>query len=336
MRALFLITSFALFSFCCADYESFEYVFEDAFFQLPNISFDKLTATAVDSVGRRIYVAQRDARSPLIFIFDMQGHFVSSWPLTTSIQTIHGIKGCYDQHGKFVLWIADMGQHVVRKFDQNGQMILSLGTLGKAGRSLYPLQFDAVADIACGQDRNSIYVSDGDAGMNNRVIELHAETGEIRYVWGVNGTSSLPGYFHSPHSVAVAFSQKRLRSELWVADRGNNRTQIFDAHSGEYLSSWTCMTPTTPWAIRIDNVRHRVIIATAALEDQQAPLSIGRLVVLPFETSSLAPDECTIGFSFPFPFANNPHEIEVDEITGDIFVAAVLAPTQLYRFRFRK
>lgn len=45
------------------------------------------------------------------------------------------------------------------------------GTTGVSGTGLHPLQFDAVADVSFGTDK-VIFVSDGDGGVNNRVLKL--------------------------------------------------------------------------------------------------------------------------------------------------------------------
>lgn len=51
--------------------------------------------------------------------------------------------------------------------------------------------------------------------------------------------------FSSPHSVAVDHLGR-----VWVADRGNNRTQVF-SEKFEWLGEWTCMRPGTPWGVRL-------------------------------------------------------------------------------------
>ena len=65
---------------------------------------------------------------------------------------------------------------------------------------------------------------------NPRVVRLSPD-GAYLGEWGAPGTG--PGQFHFPHSVAVD-SQGRV----YVADRENNRVQIFDAE-GTYLKEWT-------------------------------------------------------------------------------------------------
>jgi hypothetical protein len=51
------------------------------------------------------------------------------------------------------------------------------------------LQFDAVADVALDvragephEQANSLFISDGDGGMNNRVIKLNAKTLQV-HTW---------------------------------------------------------------------------------------------------------------------------------------------------------
>lgn len=42
-----------------------------------------------------------------------------------------------------------------------------------------------------------------------------------------------------------------LVSQVWVADRGNKRLQVFDKDTGEWLGAWdSCFTEEGPSAVR--------------------------------------------------------------------------------------
>ena len=76
-----------------------------------------------------------------------------------------------------------------------------------------------------------VFVSDGHEAMsNNRIVKFTAN-GQYIKEWG--GTGSEPGKFVVPHALALD-SQGRL----FVADRDNNRIQIFD-QDGDFLDQWT-------------------------------------------------------------------------------------------------
>ncbi len=64
-----------------------------------------------------------------------------------------------------------------------------------------------------------------------------------------------PGQFDQPHSIAI--DSKGL---LYVADRSNNRIQIFD-QNGKFLNQWTSFG--TPWGVFIRGDLIYVVDGTA-------------------------------------------------------------------------
>ena len=88
--------------------------------------------------------------------------------------------------------------------------------------------FNLPTDVAV-SDEGDIYVSDGYG--NARVHRFKAD-GTLRQSWGQPGKAE-PGSFHVPHAVWVHTDGRVL-----VADRENNRVQIFDL-DGKYLAQWT-------------------------------------------------------------------------------------------------
>jgi sugar lactone lactonase YvrE len=75
-----------------------------------------------------------------------------------------------------------------------------------------------------------IFVADGhDEGSNARIVKF-AKDGRFIKTWGKRGTA--PGEFDTPHGLAFD-----SRGRLFVADRGNNRIQIFD-QDGKFLAEW--------------------------------------------------------------------------------------------------
>jgi hypothetical protein len=74
-------------------------------------------------------------------------------------------------------------------------------------------------------------VADGhdDEGVNGRIVKF-SKDGTFIKTWGKRG--SAPGEFIAPHG--LAFDSK---GRLFVADRANNRIQIFD-QDGKFLEEW--------------------------------------------------------------------------------------------------
>jgi sugar lactone lactonase YvrE len=158
--------------------------------------------------------------------------------------TPHGLH--VDREGN--VWVTDFANNEaetrgqqVHKFSPSGELLMSLGTPGKAGTG--PNQFNQPNDVIVAPD-GSIFVSDGHSGQNqttnqqidsarargltSRILKFGPD-GTFIKEWGRIGT--LHGEFRTPH--ALAFDSQ---GRLWVADRGNHRIEIFD-QDGNYLES---------------------------------------------------------------------------------------------------
>jgi sugar lactone lactonase YvrE len=88
-----------------------------------------------------------------------------------------------------------------------------------------------------------IYVSDGYG--QSRVHRFSAD-GELLRSWGSQGTG--PGQFTTPHAICID-----NRGRVLVADRGNNRIQVFDAE-GAFLDEWAMPAPNDVYIDNQDNV----------------------------------------------------------------------------------
>jgi DNA-binding beta-propeller fold protein YncE len=107
--------------------------------------------------------------------------------------------------------------HQVYKFSPQGKVLM---TLGKAGGATEPDPFFAPNDVIVSPKTGAIFVSEGHEAGNNLVFKFD-KTGKLVKTWGKLGTG--PGEFDQPHS--LAFDSKGL---LYIADRNNNRIQVFD------------------------------------------------------------------------------------------------------------
>lgn len=65
--------------------------------------------------------------------------------------------------------------HTIKKYNSFGDLVQVLGTPGKKGTALNPLQFDNPAELYV-EDTGDIYIVDGDGGLNNRLIKLSQGT----------------------------------------------------------------------------------------------------------------------------------------------------------------
>jgi DNA-binding beta-propeller fold protein YncE len=124
------------------------------------------------------------------------------------------------------------------KFNQEGQLLLTLGKQDVLGDNESHDTFNGMADLAVGGN-GDIFVADGE-GPNTRVAKFSKDGRFIRW-WG--GKGAAPGQFNMPHSIAVD-----SRDRVYVADRSNNRIQIFDK-DGTFLTQWTNVG--VPWGVFI-------------------------------------------------------------------------------------
>src|SRR5258705_7947191 len=149
--------------------------------------------------------------------FDTNGKFVRAFGEGLFVRS-HGLK--FDNDGN--LWATDVGGHVVYKLSPQGQILLTLGTRGQAGRINEP------NDVAVGTN-GDVFVAQGHTpGANGdpRVVKFD-RNGKFLRSWGGKGNG--PGQFQVAHGIVIDAGGR-----LWVADRENQRIQIFD-QNGNYI-----------------------------------------------------------------------------------------------------
>jgi DNA-binding beta-propeller fold protein YncE len=181
-----------------------------------DIELGPVSAVAVDGQDR-IYVLQRG--EPPLLAFDAAGKYLRGWGKGL-FKVPHGLR--VDREGN--IWTTDNGNHVLRKFSREGQLLATLGVEGKAaaGSEGFRAPDDLVFD-----SRGNIYVADSG---NGRIAKL-AGDGSFLMQWGSKGKA--PGQFATAHGLAID-----AQDRIYVADRGNRRVQVFDA-SGNHLADWS-------------------------------------------------------------------------------------------------
>jgi sugar lactone lactonase YvrE len=212
------------------------------------------SAVGVDKDGQSIWVGERcgansclDSKLDCILKFDASGTLVKSFGAGTMIFP-HGMH--VDKDGN--IWLTD-GQdnlprrargaapdsplppapavligHQVFKYSPDGKLLMTLGKAGGARDAEYFYQPNAVYVAPNG----AIFVSEGHSsteGSTARVLKFD-KTGKFIKAWGKLGKG--PGEFDQPHALAMD-----SKGRLFVADRGNNRVQIFD-QEGTFIAEW--------------------------------------------------------------------------------------------------
>ena len=167
------------------------------------------------------------------------GKLINSWGDNLFIMP-HGLKVDNENN----IWVTDVGLHQVFKFTYDGKLLLKLGEARVAGND--SLHFDKPTDIAIKKD-GSFYVSDGYG--NSRVIKFSA-TGKYLFEWGRKGNKE--SEFNIPHGITLDENEN-----VYVADRENNRIQIFDT-TGKFLKQFSDNSFGTICAVAFDNPKSKL------------------------------------------------------------------------------
>lgn len=174
-----------------------------------------------------VYVYNRGDRE--MIYFDSQGNYAGDWG-PSDFARPHGLTISSANE----VFCTDDFAHTVNKYDLDGNLLLALGTRGvnsdtgaisvdyreikySAGPFNYPTNLALAGD-------GSFYVSDG---YGNARIHHFTSAGEHLHSWGDPGTK--PAQFAVPHDLRI-----HENGDVWVADRENDRIQIFSP-DGEFI-----------------------------------------------------------------------------------------------------
>ncbi|HLY59566.1 MAG TPA: peptidyl-alpha-hydroxyglycine alpha-amidating lyase family protein [Terriglobia bacterium] len=226
----------------------------------PDLYLGEVPGVALNSKGH-IFIYTRSGETFLLE-FDPAGKFLRR--IGKGLYAFSGRSFAHvvrvDAHDN--IWCVDEGSNMVIEFNSAGRVMLLLGrkpepvegsapagsaaapTAAPAGNGISSgtglfglLTFNRPTDVAWDAAGN-IFVSDGYG--NSHVVKF-SKSGDFIKEWGTKGSS--PGQFRTPHSMAVD-----AKGNVYIADRGNQRIQIFD-NDGNYRNEIT--NAGTPWAICI-------------------------------------------------------------------------------------
>jgi len=239
--------------------------------KLPNdIHFGEIAGVAVNSRGHVFVFSRGNSTGPSymatasqLLEFDANGTFVreigknlNAWSYAHAVRI--------DPQDN--IWVVDKGSNMILRFTPEGHVDWVFGRKGEASHLIVPPDYQTVmarlldraglavdipennnprwpvpvhrdnvfnqpTDVAWDSNGNS-YFTDG--YINSRVGKVNAR-GEWVASWGSLGSG--PGQFDTPHGIAVS-----PQDEIYVADRGNRRIQVFDP-DGTYLREFTVDVP---------------------------------------------------------------------------------------------
>jgi NHL repeat len=257
----------------------------------PDVYFGEVSGVAVNSKGHVFVFSRGNTTGPAygaaaaqLLEFDAEGNYVReighnlyAWSFA------HTVKVDVEDN----IWVTDKGSDMVIEFNPAGRVVMVFGRKQEASdEGTGPLKhvrpplppvdgmFRQVTDVAWDAEGDT-FVSDG--YINSRVAK-YDKNGNWVKSWGSPGDG--PGQFNTPHSIAVD-----ERGEVYVADRGNRRIQVFDG-AGKFLRQFTIdvpappnartaigpkptattgtMAPGAPWAICITPGPHQVLYSADA------------------------------------------------------------------------
>ncbi len=272
---------------------------------------------SVDAQDRLFALTRGEAR---VIVYERDGTFAGSWGEGDFGERPHGLRVA----GDGCVFCVDEGSHTVRKYSPDRRLLLTIGRPGIAsdtgydGSTLASIEraagpFNRPTGVAC-RSNGELFVCDG---YGNARVHRFSSTGELLLSWGRPGSG--PGEFRLPHAVWVTGSGRVL-----VADRENDRIQVFDAEGG-FREEWTDVQRPTdifvdrdglvfvselPWLSGQESKRHGHI--SAALP--------GRVSVLDLHGNVIA----RIGANAEpgGPVFRAPHTLCVDS-RGDLYVGEV-------------
>jgi len=176
------------------------------------------TASVAFDANGHLFVLTRGDKT--FFEFNPDGSFIRSFGDKLFTRS-HGLR--IDRDGN--LWATDVGGHIVVKMTRDGQPLLTIGTKGEAGE-----WNEATGSHKLNQPNDVVLAGNGDvfvaqghtpgAEGDARVLKFD-KNGKFIKSWG--GKGSGPGRFQVAHGIAID-----AKGLVWVADRENQRIQLFD------------------------------------------------------------------------------------------------------------
>lgn len=178
------------------------------------------------STGERATVPTATMRNCLIVV-DGSGKMIESWTQWDSLFGTggpHKVKiSPYDPEKH--VWVVNDSRQVIYEFTNDGKkLVMTLGETDVAGED--GKHFGTPQDIAFLPD-GSLLVADG---LRNSRVAKFDKNGVFITQWGTRGNG--PGQFSGLHGIDAD-----RHGRVYVADRGNNRIQVFD-QDGKHLDTW--------------------------------------------------------------------------------------------------
>jgi DNA-binding beta-propeller fold protein YncE len=160
-----------------------------------------------------LLVFQRSALNQLME-FDADGKLLRSFADNIAAQA-HGLK--VDRHGN--IWLTDIVCNTVMKLDQEGRVLMTIGTKGKTGtwdEAAGQHVFNQPNDVAFGP-KDDIWVVTGHGGSDPRVLHFD-KNGKYITSWSMKHADGSTATIHS-----IVLDKK---GDLYIGDRSSNQILV--------------------------------------------------------------------------------------------------------------
>jgi len=223
---------------------------------VPNHTIGEAVGVAKNSKGN-LFVFTRSgnvgpakgATASQLFEFDPMLKFVKQWgPDNYAASFAHTVR--VDRQDN--VWMTDEGANMIVKFNPQGHVLMVLGRKteaidylerfterGEKDENRFPAgnmgTFNRPTDVTW-NPQGDIFVSDG--YNNSRVVKIAKDGTWVKAV-GTRGAG--PNQFNTPHAIT-----SDSKGNIYVADRGNRRIQVFDS---DLNAVKTIANVGAPWSV---------------------------------------------------------------------------------------
>ncbi|HEX4589209.1 MAG TPA: twin-arginine translocation signal domain-containing protein [Gemmataceae bacterium] len=184
----------------------------------------------------RVFVTSRST-DPCVAVFDKDGKLLETWSneFTEKVgfdtkqyaDTAHGLYWSKEPDGEFLYWTENKSTNRtgpkfgrrVYKTDLKGKVLYTLGPGVPKTSTSDAFDFDSPTDVAVGPN-GDIYVVDG---YGSQLV--HRFDKDFKLLKTIGGPGKQHGKFNTCHGVWV--STLRSAPEVYIADRANNRVEVY-------------------------------------------------------------------------------------------------------------
>lgn len=187
-------------------------------------------AVVVDGQDRVIVTSR--SQNPCVAIFDKDGKLVETWskdfgdkigyPPATVAGTAHGLYWSKEGRDEFFYFTenrAGMNGARVYKTDLTGRILYQLGNVAAESSTSQKFNFTNPTDVAVAPN-GDIYIVDG---YGSQLVYKFDKN--FKHLKTIGGPGNEHGKFRTCHGVWI--STLRSEPEVYIADRANNRLEVF-------------------------------------------------------------------------------------------------------------